>query len=123
MDWTTFQRQSYYLIRLLFPYVSDMVHRAYRRKHFKDVSTQMFTTFDMSFWEDVSGRTVRLSCDQKDCQLAYVDFLDFTYNKNNYKGPHLPMNLMLAGNGTLSTPYRVNFTQDPLAKSLVFLNK
>lgn len=30
---------------------------------------------------------------------------------------------MLAGNGTLSTPYRVNFTTDPLAKSLVFLNK
>lgn len=30
---------------------------------------------------------------------------------------------MLAGNGTLSTPYRVNFTEDPLAKSLVFLNK
>ena len=70
----------------------------------------MYTTFDTSFWEDISGRTVRLSCDQQDCQLAYVDFLDFTYNKNNYKGPHLPMNLMLAGNGTLSTPYRVNFT-------------
>lgn len=30
---------------------------------------------------------------------------------------------MLAGNGTLSTPYRVNFTDDPLAKSLIFLNK
>lgn len=30
---------------------------------------------------------------------------------------------MLAGNGTLNTPYRCNFTQDPLAKSLVYLNK
>ena len=30
---------------------------------------------------------------------------------------------MLAGTGTLSTPYRVNFTEDPLAKSLIFLNK
>lgn len=30
---------------------------------------------------------------------------------------------MLAGNGTLSTPYRVNFTDDPLAKSIIFLNK
>lgn len=33
------------------------------------------------------------------------------------------MTLLLAGNGTLSTPYRLNFLDDPLAKSLVYLNK
>ena len=33
------------------------------------------------------------------------------------------MTLMLAGNGTLSTPYSVNFLEDCLAKSLVYLNK
>jgi len=33
------------------------------------------------------------------------------------------MTLMLAGNGTLSTPYSVNFLEDGLAKSLVYLNK
>jgi hypothetical protein len=38
-------------------------------------------------------------------------------------GPQLPINLMLAGNGTLSTPYRVNFVNDSLAKSLIYLNK
>lgn len=38
-------------------------------------------------------------------------------------GPKLPMNIMLAGNGTLSTPYRVNFIGDPLCKSLAFINK
>jgi hypothetical protein len=30
---------------------------------------------------------------------------------------------MLAGNGTIDTPYRVGFTEDPLAKSLIFLNR
>jgi len=35
----------------------------------------------------------------------------------------LPVTLLLAGNGTLSTPYRLNFLDDPLAKSLVYLNK
>jgi hypothetical protein len=33
------------------------------------------------------------------------------------------MTLLLAGNGTLSTPYKFNFLNDPLAKSLVYLNK
>lgn len=33
------------------------------------------------------------------------------------------MTLMLAGNGTLSTPYAINFLDDCLAKSLVYLNK
>ena len=30
---------------------------------------------------------------------------------------------MLAGNGTLATPYRVDFLGDPLAKSLLYLDK
>lgn len=32
------------------------------------------------------------------------------------------MTLLLAGNGTLNTPYKLNFLDDPLAKSLVYLN-
>jgi hypothetical protein len=35
----------------------------------------------------------------------------------------LPITLLLAGNGTLSTPYKLNFLNDPLAKSLVYLDK
>lgn len=33
------------------------------------------------------------------------------------------MTLLLAGDGTMSTPYKINFTEDPLAKSIVFLDK
>ena len=32
------------------------------------------------------------------------------------------MTLLLAGNGTLSTPYKLNFIEDPLPKSIVKLN-
>jgi len=31
--------------------------------------------------------------------------------------------LLLAGDGTINTPYRVDFLDDPLAKSIVFLDK
>jgi hypothetical protein len=33
------------------------------------------------------------------------------------------MTLLLAGNGTMESPYRLNFLDDPLAKSLVYLDK
>lgn len=108
---------------MFIPYAADAMHKSIRRKHFRDISEKMYTTFDQSFWEDQTGKTVRISCDEVNSQLAYVDFLDYTKNKANYFGPTLPINLMLAGNGTLDTPYRVNFTQDPLAKSLLYLNK
>jgi len=63
-----------------------------------------------------------MSCDEGS-RLAYVDFLDYRRNKSNYQGPTLPITLLLAGNGTLGTPYSLNFLDDPLAKSLVYLNK
>jgi len=34
----------------------------------------------------------------------------------------MPLTLLLAGNGTLDTPYELNFIDDPLAKSLVYLD-
>jgi len=33
------------------------------------------------------------------------------------------MTLLLAGDGSMSTPYKLNFTENPLAKSIVFLDK
>lgn len=77
MDWTAIQRQLYYFFRFFVPYMADYVHKSIRRKHFRDISEQMYSTFDQSFWEDQTGRTVRISCDETDCQLAYVDFLDY----------------------------------------------
>ena len=35
----------------------------------------------------------------------------------------MPMSLLLAGNGSYDTPYNINFLEDPLAKSLVYLNQ
>lgn len=31
--------------------------------------------------------------------------------------------MLLAGDGSLNTPYKLNFTEDPLAKSIVYLDK
>jgi len=54
--------------------------------------------------------------------LAHIDFLDLSKTKSNYQGPQLPTTLLLAGNGTLATPYKLPFLDDPIAKSLVYLN-
>lgn len=109
-------------MRLLFPYLSELVHKAYRRSHFKALCSKLFEAFSANDWEDMTGRTCRMSTD-KDSRLAYIDFLDYRSNKSNYAGPQLPMTLLLAGNGTLSSPYTLPFLTDPLAKSLVYLNK
>lgn len=43
--------------------------------------------------------------------------------RRDYVAPKLPMTIMLSGNGTLSTPYKLNFQTDILAKSLIFINR
>jgi hypothetical protein len=65
MDWSACQRQQYYLSRLVFPYASSIMHRVTRRKHFKDLTAHLYDAFEPEFWEDQSGKTVRISCDQK----------------------------------------------------------
>jgi hypothetical protein len=121
-DWTKCQSFTYSTMRLLFPYLAELVHKAYRRSHFKALCNKLFEAFSANDWEDMTGRTCRMSTD-KDSRLAYIDFLDYRRNKSNYAGPQLPMTLLLAGNGTLSSPYTLPFLTDPLAKSLVYLNK
>jgi hypothetical protein len=63
--------------------VADLVHRSVRRKHFRDASSKLYESFDQTFWEDITGRQVRLSTDEEN-RLAYFDFLDYRKNKGNY---------------------------------------
>ena len=83
LDWTRCQSLSYYIVRLLFPYWAEALHRSYRRKHFRVAATKLYESFDVTDWEDITGRTVRLSTDQ-DSRLAYIDFLDYRKNKVNF---------------------------------------
>jgi len=81
----------------------------------------LFNIFDTSDWDnDSNSKTIRFTAD-KDCRLSFVDFVDSSKTKRDYKGPQLPITIMCAGNGTLSTPYTLNFLDDPIAKSLVYL--
>jgi hypothetical protein len=123
LDWSSLAKQTTRLIRLFFPYLSDWTARAFRRRHFTQISDKIYAAYDTSFWEDQGGKTIRFAPGSQDYQLAYIDFLDKTRTRHDYVGPQLPMCLMLNGNGTFGTPYSVNFENDPLAKSLVLLNK
>lgn len=69
------------------------------------------------------SKTVRVSSSTGDCQLAYVDFLDYEMSKGDYIGPKLPITLLLAGRGTFNSPYYLNFENDSLAKSIVYFHK
>ena len=103
--------------------MADLVHRAIRRKHYRDLSRCFYHSFDEQHWEDRTGKTIRFTCDQNSSKLAYIDFLNFGLKKSAYSGPQLPLTLLLSGNGTMSTPYNFNFTQDSLAKSIFYLDK
>ena len=67
-------------------------------------------------------RTLRISC-SPDFTVSYIDFIDMRKTQKEYKAPKLPMTLMIAGNGSLTTPYNLNFADDIVAKSLILLKK
>lgn len=75
------------LLQGAFPYMADWVHRAFRRKHYKDAASYLYQQFDIAHWEDNTGKTIRFSCDKQNYQLAYVDFLDFGKKKADFSGP------------------------------------
>jgi len=58
-----------------------------------------------------------------DGHLAYIDFLDKSKSKADYKAPKLPITLLLSGSGTFNSPYTLDFEGDPYAKSLVCFDK
>jgi hypothetical protein len=123
LDWSTVAKQTTNFMRLFFPYLSDWTARAFRRRHFNQISDKIYHAYDPSFWEDQGGKTIRFATASQDYQLAYIDFLDKSKTHREYRGPQLPMCLMLDGNGTFDTPYSINFENDAFAKSLVYLNK
>lgn len=49
--------------------------------------------------------------------------MNYNKQKADYLGPNLPITLLLAGAGTYENPYRVNFENDPIAKSIVYMQK
>jgi hypothetical protein len=66
---------------------------------------------------------MRLGVSDIDYQLAYIDFLDFSKTQQNYKGFKLPITLLFSGNGTFNNPWIIDYEQDPLAKSLILIQK
>lgn len=123
LDWSDWEKNVYYLFRIFFPPLASVIHQNFRRKHFNALQDAIYSHFDSSFWDERKSKTLRLSTSKYDKQLAYIDFLDYNKSKQNYIGPKLPIALMLAGNGTYENPYTLNFEDDPLAKSLVYLDK
>lgn len=53
--------------------------------------------------------------------MAYIDFIDFSVNKENWQGLRVPIYILLAGNGTFNNPYNLDFQDDIYVKSLVLL--
>jgi hypothetical protein len=64
---------------------------------------------------------MRLGCSPDDYSLAYIDFVDFSKNKENWLGVKLPMNILLAGSGTFNHPYKLRYEDDAYCKSLVLI--
>ena len=54
--------------------------------------------------------------------MAYIDFLDFSKQQENWLGLKLPMPVVLAGNGTFNHPYQLDFQNDSYVKSIVLIH-
>lgn len=124
LNWTSLQKDTYLVSRVLCPPLANLLHRCFRRKHFNQFQDQLYANFDSKFWDsEKKGRTMRLSSSTADNQLAYIDFMDYEQRKKDYIGPQLPLTLMLSGSGTFNSPYFCNFEDDALAKSIVYFHK
>jgi hypothetical protein len=64
---------------------------------------------------------MRLGCCPEDYSLAYIDFVDFSKNRENWLGVKLPMNILLSGSGTFNHPYKLNYQEDAYTKSLALI--
>lgn len=83
----------------------------------------LFQLFPSQFWIDKQdNKTFRFSCSLPDYRMAYIDFLDFSQKKNNWLGLKLPMPILLAGNGSFNSPFKLDYEGDVLAKSIVLVN-
>lgn len=83
----------------------------------------MYDSFSTDFWDERTGKTIRVATAASDAHLAYIDFLDKSKSKVDYLAPKLPITLLLSGSGTFNSPYLLDFESDPYAKSLVCFNK
>jgi hypothetical protein len=122
LKWSCFDKFKYYVVWLLFPFFSASYQKSLRAKHFKNLSDRLHDTFDNEFWDNQSMRSLRITADPTYTSV-FIDFIDLRKTQKDYKAPKLPMTLIVGGLGTFSSPYKINFENDILAKSLVLLKK
>lgn len=89
---------------------------------FKKLQVELYKTFTDGFWSDQEdNKSFRLGCCKKDYTIAYIDFIDFSKNRENWLGFKLPTTILLAGNGELNNPYYIDYTNDSYAKSIALI--
>lgn len=123
LEWDGLDRFLLYFISFLYLPCSKRYHRRLRRQRFEKLQVALYRAFPPQFWGDNGNNlTIRLGCSKDDYQLAYIDFLDFSRSKETWPGLRLPMPILLAGAGSATQPYRVDFMDDAYVKSLVLIN-
>jgi len=124
VEWKSFEKDLFFASSLICPPLASLVHKHCRKRHSDALKNQVYRTFDSKFWDMNSHdkKTLRIGVSNDDYKLAFIDFLDYTKVRSNFIGPSLPITLLLSGSGSLGCPYRVNFEDDALAKSIVYFN-
>jgi hypothetical protein len=56
-----------------------------------------------SFWTDQFNRQFRLSFSKE--TVLCVDFVDQRLKRADFKGPKLPLTILISGQGTLENPF------------------
>lgn len=104
--------------------MSKTYHTFTREQKFTSLQTALYRTFRREFWVDNgNNKSLRLGCSKDDFMLAYIDFLDFRQTKKTWPGLKLPMPILLAGAGTYSHPFKIDYIEDSYVKSVVLINQ
>jgi len=102
--------------------LSKVIHDWTRKIHFNELRAELMSAFPENFWKDHgTNKTMRLGC-SPDHMTAFIDFLDFSQEKSNWRGLRVPRDILIAGAGTYNHPYNLDYLNDPYVKSIVLMN-
>ena len=96
-------RTQHTFFKLFLPYLSAYSSGSIRRRIFRRAQHHLNKAMPESFWTDQFNRQFRLSFSKE--TVLCVDFIDQRLKRADFKGPKLPLTILISGQGTMENPF------------------
>ncbi|CDW79197.1 UNKNOWN [Stylonychia lemnae] len=124
LAWSKLQSMAFVVLKVLYPPFATIFHQQIRKTKYTKLRNLLLKTFDKDFWDDYSvNQSIRIQCSKSNYELAQIDFIDYSKQFDDYRGPKLPLIILLSGSGTFNSPYHLDYETDPLIKSIMMIDK